>query len=109
MTVLCITQEDKDTIVGVFVAKLFTQRELAHSYKTSERTINRVLVEAGVATTIPRLKGEAYTAIKLMEKHNVPIYDLEAMLVLAKKTMDRMYEEIGLEQEQQKQFEDVPY
>ena len=109
MTVRCLSQRDKDTIVGVFVAKLFTQRELAQSYKTSERTINRVLVEAGIATTVPRLKGEAYTAIKLMEKHQVPIYDLEAMLILAKETMDRMYQEIGIEQEQQKQFEDVPF
>ena len=109
MTVKCLTQEQKETMMGFYTAKLYNQLELAKLFKTSERTINRVLVEAGIATAIPRLKGEAYTAIKLMEKHQVPIYDLEAMLILAKETMDRMYQEIGIEQEQQKQFEDVPF
>lgn len=109
MTVRCLSKEQKETMIGFYTAKLYNQLELAKLFKTSERTVNRVLVEAGIATAIPRLKGEAYTAIKLMEKHQVPIYDLEAMLVLAKKTMDRMYEEIGLEQDLQTQFEDVPH
>ena len=108
MTVQCLNPLEKETIIGLFTAKLYTQRELAKEYKTSERTINRVLVEAGIATTVPRIKGEAYMAIKLMKKHDVPIYDLEAMLVLAKKTMDKMYEDIVIEQEQ-KEFEDVPF
>ena len=34
-----------------------TQKELAENYNTSERTINRVLVEYGLATPVARIKG----------------------------------------------------
>ena len=69
MTVKCITPAQKECITSYFLAKTYTQRELAKQYKTSERTIHRVLVEAGIATTVPRIKGEAYNVMQMLKKH----------------------------------------
>lgn len=112
MTVKCITSDDKKRIAGYFVAKVNTQCELAKSFKTSERTIHRVLVEAGIATTVPRIKGEAYQVMQLLKKHDIPVDELETYLILAKKQMVDILE--GYAQEAfatagREELEDVPF
>ena len=60
--------------------KTMTQKEMAEYFGVSERTINRVLNELGLATAVPRIKGEAYQVLRLMAKHNFTIKDLETLL-----------------------------
>ena len=80
MTVSCLTQEAKDMIYAAHTNKTMTQKEMAEYFGVSERTINRVLNELGLATAVPRIKGEAYQVLRLLEKHNFTIKDLETLL-----------------------------
>ena len=57
------------------------QKALAEHFEVSERTINRVLVEYGLATPIPRLKGEAYRTMKLLKQYHVDYPVLEQILI----------------------------
>ena len=49
MTVKCITPYDKLLLADWFKADIFNQTELAEKFKTSKRTVKRVLVEAGIS------------------------------------------------------------
>jgi hypothetical protein len=49
MTVKCITPGEKQLLADWFQQDIFNQTELAEKFKTSKRTVNRVLVEAGIA------------------------------------------------------------
>ena len=49
MTVKCITLGEKQLLADWFRADIFNQTELAEKFKTSKRTVNRVLVEAGIS------------------------------------------------------------
>lgn len=80
MSVACLTAVQKTLIVAWYQKKIMTQKELSVHFKVSERTINRVLNEAGVATAIPRLKGEAYQAMQILKKHSVSVNDLDTLL-----------------------------
>lgn len=80
MTVSCLTQEAKNMIYTAHTNKTMTQKEMAEYFGVSERTINRVLNELGLATAVPRIKGEAYQVLRLLEKHNFTIKDLEILL-----------------------------
>ena len=80
MTVSCLTQEAKDMIYTAHTNKTLTQKEMAEYFGVSERTINRVLNELGLATAVPRIKGEAYQVLRLMAKHNFTIKDMETLL-----------------------------
>ena len=80
MTVSCLTQEAKNMIYTAHTNKTMTQKEMAEYFGVSERTINRVLNELGLATAVPRIKGEAYQVLRLLEKHNFTIKDLETLL-----------------------------
>lgn len=80
MTVKILHQSEKDTIISRYQSKQWTQKDLAFAFRVSERTINRVLNEAGIATAVPRIKGEAYRALKTLEKHNILVDDLDARL-----------------------------
>jgi hypothetical protein len=80
MTVKCLTTIQKGLVVNYFHRKLYNQTELAKMYNTSTRTIHRILVEAGVATTVPRIQGEAHKAMQLLKKHNLTVEDLEQLL-----------------------------
>lgn len=49
MTVKCITPNEKQLLADWFQQDIFNQTELAEKFKTSKRTVNRVLVEAGIS------------------------------------------------------------
>lgn len=80
MTVKCLSAEQKLSIVNNYVCKALNQKQLAEAYLVSERTINRVLNQAGVATAVPRLKGEAYQVMQILKKHNVSVQELDMLL-----------------------------
>ena len=80
MTVKCLFDEVKLSIVNNFNSKALNQKQLSQLYGVSERTINRVLNEAGVATAVPRIQGEAYQAMQILKKHSVQVKDLDWML-----------------------------
>lgn len=71
MTVKSIPAEYKETICKAYTDKLMTITELAEWYSTSARTIGRVLEERGLATPVPRLKGEAHQVMLLLKKHDI--------------------------------------
>lgn len=77
MTIVkCLTQPQKDYLCTHFVAKTMTQRQLAKFFDVSERTIHRVLEEAGLATTVPRIKGEAYEVMQMLKHYSYSISEL---------------------------------
>ena len=80
MTVKCITQSQKDSILSLYQNKVMTQKELADRFNTSERTINRVFIAAGIATPVARIKGEAYHVMQLLKKYNVDLAMLKTIL-----------------------------
>ena len=80
MSVKCLTKGQKDMIVFWYKNKIMTQKEIAARAYTSERTINRVLVEYGLATPVARIKGEAYQVMQLLKKHNVDLDTLKSLL-----------------------------
>lgn len=80
MPVKCLTKTQKTYIIYYFHKKSATNKQLAEQFEVSPRTINRVLVEAGLATTVQRIKGEAYHVMKLLEKHGLDLRSLKKML-----------------------------
>ena len=80
MTVQCLTNLQKNVIVVQYIQKNYNLKELAKQYHTSERTINRVLIEVGVATPVARIQGEAYTVMQLLKEHGVDLPRLKQML-----------------------------
>ena len=81
MTVKCLTKAQKDLIAHWYKNKIYSQKELAQKMATSERTINRVLVEYGLATPVARIKGEAYQVMQVLKKYNIQsANDLDAQL-----------------------------
>lgn len=110
MTVKCINYIDKQAILGYFRAKIYNQRQLANLYKTSERTIYRVLVEAGIATAVPRIKGEAYTAMQILKEFDLPVSELRNMLVIAQLYLLKQTEAYANERSiMELEYEDVPF
>lgn len=85
MTVRCLTDSSKALIGFEYINKIKTQKELAKFYGVSERTINRVLVERGLATPVARIKGEAYQVMQVLKKYGInTVGELEAHLCQAK-------------------------
>ena len=80
MSVPCLNQSQKDSIVSLYQNKVMTQKELAHRFNVSERTINRVFIAAGIATPVARIKGEAYHVMQLLKKYNVDLAMLKTIL-----------------------------
>ena len=76
----CLTQPQKDSIVTLYQNKTMTQKQLAHRFNVSERTINRVFIAAGIATPVARIKGEAYHVMQLLKKYNVDLVMLKTIL-----------------------------
>ena len=80
MTVRCLTQPCKNQILDLYKRKLMNQKELAEYFGVSERTINRVFIEAGIATPVARIKGEAYQVMQLLKKYNLNYSTLKTLL-----------------------------
>ncbi len=80
MSVKCLNKHQKKYIVYLYNNKTMNQKELADTYEVSARTINRVLIEAGVATTVARIKGEAYQVMQLLKKYGYTADSLEHLL-----------------------------
>ena len=80
MAVQCLTKQEKNYIEYFYSNKKATQKELAIQFEISERTINRVLNELGLATAVPRLKGEAYQVMQLLKKYGYTPASLKTLL-----------------------------
>ena len=80
MTVRCLTQPCKNQILDLYKRKLMSQKELADWFNVSPRTINRVLIEAGEATPVERIQGEAYQVMQLLKKHALDYQKLNMLL-----------------------------
>ena len=87
MAVKCLTDDNKKHIIKLFQRKKATQRDLARNFFVSERTIHRVLEEAGLATTIPRIQGEAYQVMQTLKKYNFAPEDLESLFRMVTKPL----------------------
>lgn len=71
MTVKCFTEHIKDQICLAYAHKTMKQWELAKHFETSPRTIGRVLEDRGLATPVPRLKGEAYMTMQILAEYGL--------------------------------------
>ena len=80
MSVQCLEQPQKDSIISLYQNKVMNQKELAFRFNVSERTINRIFIEAGIATPVARIKGEAYQVMQLLKKYNVNYSTLKTLL-----------------------------
>jgi hypothetical protein len=80
VTVKCLTEVQKDAVVAYYKANVMNLKEMALCFGTSPRTVSRVLQERGLATPVPRLKGEAYQAVQLMKKYNLTVPGLKTVL-----------------------------
>ena len=110
MTVKCVSYEDKKLIIRYYQGKLYSQKELASVFQTSPRTINRILVEAGLATAVPRIKGEAYQVMQLLKKYQLQPDELELVITMGKSAIKSIEEELFNETHQQNtEFADVPF
>ena len=80
MAVKCLTPAQKEMIAFWYTRKVMNLTEIAMHCGVSPRTINRVLVEKGLATTVSRIKGEAYRTMKLLEKYGMGYGALKYLL-----------------------------
>ena len=80
MAIKCLTPEEKKDIAELYSNKTMIRKELAQAYLVSERTINRVLIEAGLATPVERKNGEAHQVMLLMKKYGFDIKALEELM-----------------------------
>lgn len=80
MSVKCLTPAQKEMIAFWYTRKLWNITELALKCGVSPRTINRVLIEKGLATPVARLKGEAHQVMKLLEKYGMSHGSLKFLL-----------------------------
>ena len=80
MAVKCLTDAEKNFIALSYKSKHKTQKELAEYLGVSERTINRVLEELGLATPVARIKGEAYQVMQLLKKYSLDKDSLNSLL-----------------------------
>ena len=80
MSVQCLEQPQKDLIISLYQNKVMNQKDLAVSFNVSQRTINRIFIEAGIATPVARIKGEAYHVMQLLKKYNVNLSTLKTLL-----------------------------
>ena len=88
MTVKCLNETQKNFVIKAYQAKHKSQKELAEYLNVSERTINRVLIEAGLATPVARIKGEAYQVMQLLKQYGITSVDqLKSQLDAARFTI----------------------
>ena len=83
MTVKSLTNTKKTAIIEVYKSKTLNQKEIATGFNTSERTINRVLIEAGLLTPVAQLKADAYNVMQVLKKYNIDPSKLDQVLTAA--------------------------
>lgn len=83
MTVKAVSQLSKDKIIMYYKNKSLNQKNLALAFDTSERTINRVLIEAGLLTPVAQLKADAYNVMQVLKKYNIDPSKLDQVLTAA--------------------------
>lgn len=71
MTVKSLTPCCKAAIITFYQSGKWLQKEIAAEFGTSERTINRVLIEAGLLTPVAQLKADAYNVMQVLKKHGI--------------------------------------
>lgn len=81
--VKCLNQSQKNFVLYHYHKKTMNQKNIATHLNVSERTVHRVLVQAGLATPVQRLKEEAKQAMALLTKYNVSVKTLADMLRVA--------------------------
>lgn len=81
ITVKCFSELEKNLIVRDYMRRDMNLKQIAEAWQTSPRTINRVLTERGLATPVPRLKGEAYQVMQLLKDYGIKgVEDLQPIL-----------------------------
>lgn len=80
MTVSCLSPATKNSIAHAYTLKTLNLLELAKFFNTSTRTIGRVLEERGLATPVPRLKGEAHAVMRILHAYGLNADTLVAAL-----------------------------
>lgn len=93
MTVKCLTQEQKDSIVFLYSAHQMEQIHIATRVGTSARTVNRVLNERGLLTAVPQIKADAYNVMQVLKKHGIQASELDKILTSAKPDMPALVEQ----------------
>ena len=76
----CLDKYQKAYIVRLYNLKKLNVKEISEAYHVSPRTINRVLVEAGVATTNERSAGEDYQIAHLVKSYGLNLHSLNNLL-----------------------------
>jgi hypothetical protein len=76
MSVKCLTVAQKDALVFGYSHNRVSLQDLSKLYGVSSRTIGRVLEERGLATPVPRVKGEAYLALQACKQHGIDPHNL---------------------------------
>ena len=80
MTIRCLSQEEKNVVIAYYKTKEHNQKTLATYAGVSERTINRVLIEAGLATPVARIQGEAHQVMQLVKAYGLSYQGLKNVL-----------------------------
>ena len=80
MTVKKLNSAGKSEVLKMYFSKEYTLTEIAFMLEVSRRTVGRVIIEAGLATPVPRLQGEAYQAMKILNKYDISVSKLEDLL-----------------------------
>lgn len=79
MTVKCLSAEQQRAVVYLYQTGM-TQKRLSEEFLVSERTIHRVLIDAGLFTPTERIQAEAAGVMRLLRKYNVRPEHLERIL-----------------------------
>lgn len=80
MPVKCLCDLTKARIIAKYKLNRYQQKELALRFNTSERTINRVLIEAGLLTPVAQIKADAYNVMQVLKKHSIAPIMLDLIL-----------------------------
>lgn len=81
MAVKLIKENIKDAMINAYTSKQSNITQLAKKYNVSTRTVGRVIEERGLATPVPRLRGEAYQVMQLLAEFELTVDQLKDILV----------------------------
>jgi Mor family transcriptional regulator len=78
-----LNEKQKEEIVNDYESGNYQQTDLAAKYWVSPRTIGRVLREAGVLESLPRVKENEFEMVELLRKYRVNFIGLRMLLRIA--------------------------